>query len=107
MAHSVWQAYLSLVSFFAAVIGLYVLYNVKSKPGEELDDADHTLFALSFAYWVVHCMAVGAQRMVSPDWEIAALSLKFTAVFSYLLTFSSALSLPLHRLSTRQNQTEP
>ncbi|KAM3090788.1 hypothetical protein ACKFKG_28280 [Phormidesmis sp. 146-35] len=107
MAHSVWQTYLSLISFFAAVIGLYVLHHVNSKPGEELDAADHTLFALSFGYWVVHCMAVGAQRMVSPDWEIAALSLKFTAVFSYLLTFSSALSLPLHRMSIRQKQTEP
>ncbi len=107
MAHSVWQTYLSLISFFAAVIGLYVLYNVKPKPGEQLDDADHTLFALSFAYWVVHCLAVGAHRTVSPDWEIAALSLKFTAVFSYLLTFSSALSLPLHRISIRQSQTEP
>jgi hypothetical protein len=107
MAHSVWQAYLGLISFFAAVIGLYVLYNVKSKPGEELEAADHTLFALSFAYWMVHCVAVGVQRRVSPDWEIVTLSLRFTAVFSYLLTFCSALSLPLHRISIRQNQTEP
>ncbi|NJR50740.1 MAG: hypothetical protein HC780_15385 [Leptolyngbyaceae cyanobacterium CSU_1_3] len=107
MTHPVWHEYLNLLSFFAAVIGLYVLYNVKSKPGEELDDADHTLLALSFAYWVVHCMAVGAQRMIHPDWEIAVMSLKFTAIFSYLLTFSSALSLPLHQISARQNQTEP
>lgn len=107
MAHPVWHAYLNLASFFAAVAGLYILFNVKSAPEDALDDTDHSLLAMSFGYWVVHCIAVGAQQRVLPDWEVVALSLKFTAVFSYLLTFSCALSLPLHRISANQKQTEP
>jgi len=38
---------------------------------------------MSFAYWMVYCVAFGIQKMASPDWEILLLSLKLTAILSY------------------------
>ncbi|NDJ17795.1 hypothetical protein [Myxacorys almedinensis] len=104
MSHPVWHEYLKLVSFFASVLGLYLVGNRKSK--NDADAADQTLFALSFAYWIVHLVAVSAQKWISPDWLVFTLSLKWTAVLSYLLTFSCALSLPMHTISASQRQTE-
>lgn len=106
MSHPVWHEYLKLLSFFASVIGLYIVVNRRSVQADDADAADLTLFAMSFAYWIVHLVAVGAQKWISPDWDIFMLSLKWTAVISYLLTFSCALSLPMHRFSASQRQTE-
>ncbi|PSB19924.1 hypothetical protein C7B65_09660 [Phormidesmis priestleyi ULC007] len=106
MAHPVWHEHLQLLSYFASVLGLYILVNSKQDESDDPDNTNHVLFSMTFAYWIVHCMAIAAQKSISPDWEIAALSLKFTAVFSFLLTFSCALSLPLHRISVRAKQTE-
>ncbi|MBE9014419.1 hypothetical protein IQ250_29950, partial [Pseudanabaenaceae cyanobacterium LEGE 13415] len=55
---------------------------------------------------IVHCVAIGAQKWISPDWTTFMLSLKWTGVISYLLTFSCALSLPLHRIAATQQPVE-
>ncbi|BAS59811.1 MULTISPECIES: hypothetical protein [Leptolyngbya] len=108
MAHSTWHEYLNLASFFASVAGLYLLLNQKKAQTqqEENEVADQVLFSMAFAYWIVHCIAVGAQKWVCPDWTTCMLSLKWTAVISYLLTFSCALSLPLHRIASTQQPVE-
>jgi hypothetical protein len=105
MFSSVCHEYLNLASFFASVIGLYLLYTDRSpEQREKFDDPDTLLMAMSFAYWIVHCVAIGAQKWVLPEWESVLLSLKFAAVLSYLLTFSCILSLPLNRIADRQQQ---
>ena len=106
MAHQFGHEHLQLLSYFASVTGLYILFNSKQAEGDDPDNTNHVLFSMAFAYWIVHCIAIAAQKWISPDWETAALSLKFTAAFSYLLTFCCALSLPLHRISVRAKQTE-
>ena len=105
MSHPVWHESLKLLSFFASVLGLYIVVNRKSEQ-DDAGAADQTLFAMSFAYWIVHLVAVSAQKWIAPDWDVFMLSLKWTAVISYLLTFSCALSLPMHRFSASQRQTE-
>ena len=105
MSHPIWHDYLNLASFFASVLGLYLLFNGK-KAQDESDIADRTLFSMAFAYWIVHCVALGAQKWICPDWETCVLSLKWAAVISYLLTFSCAMSLPLHRIAASQRQPE-
>lgn len=103
MAHPIWHDYLNLASFFASVAGLYILLGKKQDQQADQEVADQVLFSMAFAYWIVHCVAIGAQKWICPDWTTCMLSLKWTAVISYLLTFSCALSLPLHRIaSTRQ-----
>lgn len=102
MAHPIWYQYTLLASFFASVLGLYLLYNHETIRKQDLDESQWMLFAMSFAYWIVHCVAMGAQRWVSPDWPVVLLSLKFTAVIAALLTFSCALSLPLNQIAARQ-----
>ena len=106
MTHPVGHEHLQLLSYFASVAGLYILFNFKQDKSDDPDNTNHVLFSMAFAYWIVHCIAIAAQKWISPDWEVAALSLKFTAVFSYLLTFSCAFSLPLHRVSVQTKQTE-
>lgn len=106
MAHSNWHDSLNLASFFASVLGLYVLLHQKQAKTEDSEIADEVLFSMAFAYWIVHCVAIGAQKWISPDWTTCMLSLKWTAVISYLLTFSCALSLPLHRFASTQQQAE-
>ncbi len=108
MTFSVGQEYINLASFFASVLGLYLLFNDKSTPTaqatREVEDPDTMLIALSFGYWIIHCVALSAQKWVQPDWEIVLLSLKFATVLSYLLTFSCVLSLPLNRIASRRQR---
>ncbi|MGG6266851.1 hypothetical protein ACQ4M3_21420 [Leptolyngbya sp. AN03gr2] len=106
MAHSNWHDYLNLASFFASVFGLYILIYQQQAKTEDSEIADEVLFSMAFAYWIVHCVAIGAQKWISPDWTTCMLSLKWTAVISYLLTFSCALSIPLHRIASAQQQAE-
>jgi hypothetical protein len=101
MSHSAWIEYVRLVSFFASVTGLYILYNDRTLQ-KEMTPANWSLMAMSFAYWIVNCVATAGQRCICPEWTTMMLSLKLTALFSLLLTFSCALSLPLSRMASRQ-----
>ncbi|MBD2326865.1 hypothetical protein [Alkalinema sp. FACHB-956] len=102
MAHPVWYQSILLISFFASVLGLFCLYNHPTIRQEDLDETQWMLFAMSFAYWIVHCLAAALQNWINPDWSIVLLSLKFTAVVSGMLTFSCALSLPLNQMAIKE-----
>jgi hypothetical protein len=129
MIYSTWHHYLTLLSFFASVLGLYGVLQEEHPPeppiiqqpqsssrrrasldyeAEEYEaEATHRAFwAMSFAYWIVYCVAKGAQNWIDPDWTIVMLSLKWTAVLSYLLTFCCILSLPLQRMALANKQME-
>ncbi|MCY7406492.1 MAG: hypothetical protein LH631_03690 [Alkalinema sp. CAN_BIN05] len=99
MAHSFMTHSWTLASFFASALGLFLLYNHTKIRNEDLDDGQWMLFAMSFAYWIVHCVAISAQHWVPQEWNWVALSFKFCSVLSALLSLSSALSLPLTTVS--------
>lgn len=91
-----------ILSFFASITGI-ILLTVDKKPAkDELEAADNALMLMTFAYWLVYCVAFGLQKLISPEWEILLLSVKLTGVIAYLLTASCVLSLPLNRVSVRQ-----
>ena len=98
----IWHDLLVFVSFAACIAGLYLLSNADQPEVTELEETEQILFRMSFAYWMVYCVAFGIQKMALPDWEILLLSLKLTAVLSYFLTFSCIVCLPLHRFAVRQ-----
>lgn len=96
-----WHDVLLIFSFVAAIAGLALLLS-DSNPADEVEAADHMLLMMSFAYWLVFCLATGAQHLIQPEWESIVLGVKFTGVIAYLLTATCILSLPLHRVSARQ-----
>jgi len=91
-----------IFSAIAAILGLGLLLTDQQACEDDLEAADRVLMMMSFTYWLVHCAAIGAQKLILPDWEWALLGAKFTSVIAYLLTATSVLSLPLHRVSIRQ-----
>jgi hypothetical protein len=93
---------LLLVSLIASIAGLVLLDNAKDTQADDIEDAERSLLMMTFGYWMLHCIAVGLQKVILPDWEIVLINLKITAALSYLLTFACVLSLPLHRMSVRQ-----
>ena len=97
-----WHDYLVLLSFAACVTGLFLLSDGKKTQADDLEETEETLFRMTFAYWMVYCVAFGIQKIALPDWEILLLNLKITAALSYFLTFACVLCLPLHRFAVRQ-----
>lgn len=102
MPHLSWHDYLMVLSFFASIAGLILLLKDATLNEDEVEITDRVLFIMSFTYWLVYCVAFAAQKLILPEWEILSLSVKITAVLSYLLTCTCILSLPLHRVATRQ-----
>jgi hypothetical protein len=92
---------LTVISWLAAIAGL-VLLNPLKKTDADFDPTERVLCMMVFAYWLVYCTAKAIQPMILPQWEVALLSVKLMGVLSYLLTFTCVLSLPLHRISSRQ-----
>jgi hypothetical protein len=89
--------YFVLISFFACIVGLWLL----SDRNNELEETEQTLLGMIFAYWLIYCIAVSVLHLNLPeDWQIVQ-NLRLTGIFSYLLTFSCLVSLPLHKLSVR------
>lgn len=97
-----WHDLIVFVSFAASIAGLFLLSDPTQSEVNELEETEQILFRMSFAYWMVYCVAFGIQKLALPDWEVLLLSLKLTAAFSYFLTFSCIVCLPLHRFSVRQ-----
>lgn len=97
-----WHDYVLMASFVAAISGIVLLRTDKSPAKDAVEAADQMLILMSFAYWLVYCVAFGVQKVISPDWEMVVLSIKLTGVVAYLLTASCILSLPLNRISVRQ-----
>lgn len=104
MFHLSWHYGLLILSFFAAIAGLLLLVTDKQPDSNDPEGTNRVLLMMIFAYWLVHCMAVGLQKLVLPEWEMVLTSIKLTSALSYLLTFACVLSLPLHRVSMRQTE---
>jgi hypothetical protein len=102
MPHISWCSDLLILSCFAAIAGLTLLLTDKQPDATEAERTDRALLMMSFAYWTVYCVAVGLQKIISPEWEALLTGVKLTEILSYLLTFACVLSLPLHRVSIRQ-----
>jgi hypothetical protein len=93
---------LIIFSFFAAIAGVTLSFVNRKSATDAIEAADNMLIMMSFSYWLIYCAAVGLQRLMLPEWEIAVLSVKITGVIAYLLTASCVLSLPLNRVTARQ-----
>jgi hypothetical protein len=111
--------YLVVISFFACIAGLWLLsdrfcHDTPSKLSDratgsakrdrdnELEETEQTLLRMTFAYWLLYCVAVSVLKLGLPeDWQIVQ-SLKLTGIFSFFLTFSCLVSLPLHKVSIRR-----
>ena len=97
-----WHDYIVLISFIACITGLLLLSDANQTQANDLEETEQILFRMSFAYWMVYCIAVGIQIALPNDWEIPLLSLKLTTALSYFLTFACVVCLPLHRFAMRQ-----
>ncbi|MBE9033613.1 hypothetical protein [aff. Roholtiella sp. LEGE 12411] len=89
------------VSFVACIIGLILLWDNKQQK-DDVEETELILFRMSFAYWLVYCVAFGVEKLVLPDWETVITTLKITTALSYFLTFSCILSLPLHKFAVHR-----
>jgi hypothetical protein len=96
-----WHDYLLFASFLASIAGL-VLLQTGSQKENEIEFADRMLFTMSFAHWLIFCVAFVAQKVICEEWESVLMSVKIIGVIAYLLTATCILSLPLHRVATRQ-----
>ncbi|MDX2230797.1 MAG: hypothetical protein NW220_14245 [Leptolyngbyaceae cyanobacterium bins.349] len=104
MVNLSWHDWLLVLSFFASISGVALLKVAPQPAKDEMEAADQMLMLMSFVYWLVYCIAFAVQQVLSPDWEVAVLSVKLTGVISFLLTASCVLSLPLNRVSVRQTE---
>ena len=99
-----WHESLIILSFFASIAGVALLTINHPPAKDEMEAADQMLLRMTFVYWLVYCVAFGAQKLISPDWETMLLSIRLTGVIAFLLTASCILSLPLNRVAVRQTQ---
>lgn len=104
MAQFSWHEGLIILSFFGSIAGTALLTLDKQPAKDETEAADQMLMLMTFVYWLVYCVAFGAQKFISPDWENLLMSVKLTGVIAFLLTASCILSLPLNRVSVRQTE---
>ncbi|MEB3338487.1 MAG: hypothetical protein VKJ46_13555 [Leptolyngbyaceae bacterium] len=103
MDHLIWYHYLIFFSFLACVAGLCLLISASDTFTHESETTEQMLFKMTFTYWMVYCLAIAIQKIELPIfqiWEVPLMSLKLTAVIAYVLTFTCAVTLPLHRLAT-------
>ncbi len=101
MSHpTLWIEYVRFASFVASAIGLYILYNDASTQ-KDFGESNWNLMAFSFGYWAMNCVAHATQQWLCPDCATMWLSVKFTDLFSLLLTFSCLMSLPLNQIAAK------
>lgn len=93
------------VSLVAALLGLGLLF----LHPQESPSADHehqltteNLLRMTFLYWLVYTIAAFALKAIAPELTAIIVPLRVTAFFTYFLTFSSILCLPLHYIETRR-----
>ena len=106
-----WHDYILMISFVAAIAGLWLLGDIRNSvmtedsPRDSLADrtlSEEILIKMSFTYSIVYCISVFALKLQLPEESWLLHSLKLTTVLSYLLTASSILSLPLQRMTIRR-----
>jgi hypothetical protein len=89
------------ISAVACILGLWLLWD-SNKTEDEAQATEEILLRMSFAYWLVYCVAFGIEKMLVPHWEGLAMSLRITTALSYFLTFSCVLSLPLYKFAVHE-----
>lgn len=102
MPHLSWHDYLTVFSFFAAILGIALLFSGSQAYESDWEITDRVLMLMTFTYWLVYCVTAGLQHLILPQWEVLMWSVKLTGILAYLLTAACVLSLPLHRASIRQ-----
>ncbi|MDX2100703.1 MAG: hypothetical protein SFW36_23225 [Leptolyngbyaceae cyanobacterium bins.59] len=95
-----------MTSFVACIAGLTLLLRVQQTPQNEHEETEEMLLRMAFTYWMLYCVALTVQRLSPTEWESLLIGVRFTAVMSYLLTFSCVLTLPMLHLSASQRQTQ-
>jgi hypothetical protein len=102
MPHFSWHDYLTILSFFASIAGIALLFKGSQANESDWEITDRVLMLMTFTYWLVYCTTTGLQYVILPQWEVLLWSMKLTSVLAYLLTAACVLSLPLHRVAIRQ-----
>lgn len=98
-----WHDYWLVVSFVACIAGLFLLFNTKQTQANDLEETERSLLMMSFSYWMVYCVAFSLQKINLLNWDTLLLSLRLMAAFSYFLTFSCILCLPLHYFALQRD----
>jgi len=89
------------ISSLACIVGLWLLKN-HNQAIDDFQDTEENLLRMSFAYWLVYCVAFGLEKIFLFNWEIVIITLRITTALSYFLTFSCILSLPLHKFAVHK-----
>jgi hypothetical protein len=89
------------ISSVACIVGLWLLKNQK-KGIVYFKKTEKSLLTMSFAYWLVYCIAFGMEKVFLFNWEAVIITLRITTALSYFLTFSCILSLPLHKFAVHK-----
>ena len=89
------------VSSIACILGLLLLWD-RQQQKDDTEETERILLRMTFSYWLVYCVAFGIEKILVPNWEGLAMTLKITTALSYLLTFSCILSLPLHKFAVHE-----
>jgi hypothetical protein len=69
---------------------------------DDFQETEQSLLTMSFAYWLVYCIAFGMEKVILFNWEAVIITLRITTALSYFLTFSCILSLPLHKFAVHK-----
>lgn len=69
---------------------------------DDFQETEQSLLTMSFAYWLVYCIAFGMEKVFLFNWEAVIITLRITTALSYFLTFSCILSLPLHKFAVHK-----
>ena len=89
------------ISSIACLLGLWLLKD-QNQDVDGFQETEQSLLRMSFAYWLVYCVAFGIEKVFLFDWEAIIVALRITTALSYFLTFSCILSLPLHKFAVHK-----
>ncbi|MTJ13454.1 hypothetical protein FJR11_12800 [Anabaena sp. UHCC 0187] len=89
------------ISSVACIVGLWLLKD-HNQAIDDFQETEQSLLTMSFAYWLVYCLAFGIEKLFLLDCEAVIVTLRITTALSYFLTFSCILSLPLHKFAVHK-----
>lgn len=89
------------ISSIACIVGLWLLKD-DNQAIDDFQATEESLLRMSFAYWLVYCIAFGIEKVFLFDGEAVMITLRITTALSYFLTFSCILSLPLHKFAVHK-----
>jgi hypothetical protein len=91
------------ISSIACILGLWLLKDC-NQAIDDFQQTEESLLRMSFAYWLVYCIAFGIEKVFLWDWDVIIVSLRITIALSYFLTFFCILSLPLHKFAVHKTE---